>query len=182
IEVQTIVELFTGSRQNSIGYFHQDASEENFKTNVGKYRYVHISTHGFMNEEKPELSARALSQPRDSSYSDDGFLYSSEVYNLDLNADLVVLSSCESGMGKLARGEGLMALTRGFLYAGANNVVVSLWKVFDASTGQLMVAFYRGVVSGKSYSAALREAKLKMIEDEFTAFPVLWSSFILIGK
>ncbi len=180
-EVQTITKLFEQTGGQSIGFFHQKASEKNFKLNARKYKYLHISTHGFVNEDKPQLSGLAFSQPDDSSLIDDGILYSRETYNLDLNADLVVLSSCESGIGKLVRGEGLMTLARGFLYSGADNVVVSLWKVFDEHTSQLMIEFYRQIVAGKSYSAALREGKLKLIKNENTAFPTSWSSFVLIG-
>jgi len=181
VEVQTIVKLFSDAKRKSVGYFHRQATEENFKTAVGKYKYVHISTHGFMNGDIPQLSGLAFSQPHDSTSAEDGILYSREAYNLNLRADLVVLSSCESGMGKLVKGEGLMALTRGFLYSGARNVVVSLWKVFDEHTSQLMIEFYRQMLAGKSYSAALREAKLKMIANPNTAFPASWASFVLIG-
>lgn len=181
-EVQTITKLFKQTGEGSFGFFHGKASEKNFKLNAGKYKYVHISTHGFFNEDKPQLSGLAFSQPDDSSMIDDGILYSRETYNLELKADLVVLSSCESGMGKLVRGEGLMTLARGFLYSGAENVVVSLWKVFDEHTSQLMIEFYKQIVAGKSYSAALRKAKLKLINNENTAFPTSWSSFVLIGR
>ena len=88
-----------------------------------------------------------------------------------------MLSSCESGIGKLIRGEGLMALTRGFLYAGASNIIVSLWKVHDRHTKDLMVEMYKNILAGKSYSQSLREAKLKMLDKG----PKVWSSFILIG-
>jgi CHAT domain-containing protein len=84
-------------------------------------------------------------------------------------------------MGKLAKGEGIMALTRGFLYSGARNMVVSLWKVFDEHTSQLMIEFYKGVAAGKSYSTALREAKLQMMQNPNTAFPASWAGFVLIG-
>jgi CHAT domain-containing protein len=111
-----------------------------------------------------------------------GTLYSNEIYNLDLKADLVVLSSCESGIGKLVKGEGMMALTRGFLYAGADNIITSLWKVYDKSTSILMKNFYKYVLEGESYSSALRKAKLEMISDPRTASPVNWSGFVLIGR
>lgn len=181
-EVKAIVDIFKDSKRPGFGYFHGEASEENFKANIDKYRYVHIATHGLINEEEPKLSGLIFSQPSDSTYKDDGILYSGETYNLTLNADLVVLSSCESGIGKLVRGEGLMALTRGFLYAGTPNIIFSLWKVSDRYTRDLMVEFYRQVVSGKSYGQALRQAKLKMIAEEATAFPSLWSSFVLVGR
>lgn len=180
-EVKNIVTLHEKKRKQAVGYFFTDASEENFKSNVGNYKYVHIATHGIINEENPQLSGIIFSQPTDSTCSEDGILYSQETYNLDLNTDLVVLSSCESGIGKEIRGEGLMALTRGFLYSGASNLIVSLWKVSDKHTSQLMVALYRNILDGKGYVCSLRKAKLRMIKNSKTAFPRSWSSFVLIG-
>ena len=180
-EVGSIISLFEQKVKVATGYFHKDASEEQFKATIEKYKYVHVATHGFINEVEPGLSGIVFSQPLDSNSTDDGVLYSGETYALSLNADLVVLSSCESGVGKLITGEGLMALTRGFLYAGTENIIVSLWKVSDKHTSQLMVKLYEGILAGKSYSQALREAKLKMITNEATAFPKSWSSFVLIG-
>lgn len=181
-EVENIIKMYEKKRSEAIGFFHTNATEDNFKSNVGNYKYVHIATHGIINEEKPQLSGIIFSQPADSVYKEDGILYSNETYNLDLNADLVVLSSCESGIGKLVRGEGLMALTRGFLYSGASNIIVSLWKVSDKHTSQLMVDFYKNILAEKSYARSLREAKLRMIENAATAFPKSWSSFVLLGK
>ncbi|RMG28235.1 MAG: CHAT domain-containing protein [Methanobacteriota archaeon] len=178
-ETQTIVDLFHDAE--SIGFFHDQATEEHFKTNVGKFRLVHISTHGFINRTYPQLSGLAFSQPRDTTSAEDGILYAGEIYTLKLKADLVVLSSCESGIGKLAKGEGPFSLTRGFLFAGANNVMVSLWKVYDKHTSELMIAFYQEVVSGKSYATSLRNAKLRMLEKAETALPVSWAGFVLVG-
>ncbi|MBN2012463.1 CHAT domain-containing protein [candidate division KSB1 bacterium] len=181
-EVREIVRLFENRHQQAHGYLHDEASEGNFKSNVGLYRYIHIATHGIMNETTPRLSGLIFSQLADTNSTEDGILYACETYNLDLNADLVVLSSCESGIGKLVKGEGMMALTRGFLYSGAANVVVSLWKVSDKQTSQLMIDFYRRAINLSNYAEALRAAKLKMIDNEATAFPKSWSSFVLIGR
>ena len=109
-------------------------------------------------------------------------MYSDEIYNLNLNADLVVLSACESGLGKIVKGEGIIGLTRGFIYSGARNIVVSLWQVADKSTSELMIEFYRNILDGKSYSSSLREAKLKLIKDGTYSYPLEWSPFVLIGK
>ncbi|MFQ5616117.1 MAG: CHAT domain-containing protein, partial [Anaerolineales bacterium] len=179
-ETRAIVSLFNG--QGSIGYFHRQATEENFKANAGKFRCLHISTHGFVNERYPNLSGLAFSQPLDTASGEDGILYAGEIYTLKLNADLVVLSSCESGIGKLARGEGMFSLTRGFLYAGARNVMVSLWKVYDQHTSELMFEFYRGVTDGESYSTALQKAKLRMLQSTETSLPVSWAGFVLVGE
>ena len=182
IEVESIVNLFEKNKRSGVGYFHKAASEENFKNDITECRYLHIATHALINGDRPKLSGIIFSQPSDSSSREDGILYAAETYNLNLTADLVTLSSCESGIGKLVRGEGLMALTRGFLYSGARNLIVSLWKVSDKHTSQLMIELYKNILQGKSYSAALREAKLMMLKNPATAFPKSWSSFILIGQ
>lgn len=163
-------------------YLHEVASEENFKKSLMGCKYVHVATHGFVNTENPQLSNLAFSQPQAGNAEQDGILYSSETYNLNLNADLLVLSACQTGAGQIVKGEGLMALTRGFLYSGARNIVASLWKVYDQHTSLLMVEMYRQIAAGKSYSAALREAKLKMIANPETAGPQSWASFVLIGR
>ena len=180
-EVREIIGLFKAHKQNGMGYFHQQASEENFKQNIRTHQIVHVSTHGVVNHEQPELSALAFSQPRDSQQNEDGILYAGESFNLDLTTDLLVLSSCESGIGKLAKGEGVLSLTRGFLYSGAPNIITSLWKVFDQHTSQLMLAFYENLLNGQSYSAALRGAKLELIKNGLTAHPASWASFVLVG-
>ncbi len=134
-----------------------------------------------MNEEDPELSGIVFAAP-DTGTKEDGVLYSGEIYNLRLNADLVVLSACESGLGAIAKGEGMLGLTRGFLYAGARNVVVSLWQVGDKSTANLMVQFYRNILDGRQYSSALRTAKLALITGKTYAHPLEWSPFVLTGR
>ncbi len=180
-EISEISKMFQSARKQT--FVHDKASEENFKNKIKNTKFVHVATHGIVHNENPKLSNLAFSQPQDSVYDeDDGFLYSGETYNLNMNADLLVLSACQTGTGKLARGEGLMALTRGFLYSGTNNIIASLWKVFDEHTGQMMIELYKQILSGKSYSSALREAKLKMITNEATARPQSWASFVLIGK
>lgn len=181
-EVRRIVQAFDWEREKSAGFIAGAASKANFIAQAGKYKYLHLATHSFVNEAQPNLSGIAFFPPEDGASGDDGILYAGEIYNLELNADLVVLSSCESGLGKLVKGEGLMAMTRGFLYAGAANVMVSLWQVFDKHTSELMAEFYRQMLRGKSYAAALRAAKLQLIGDPLTAFPGSWSSFVLIGR
>ena len=183
-EVNSIIDLFNNNNSSKINtaYFYADAKEDSFKTNVKDYKIVHIASHSFMNEEQPDISGVIFAQPADSVFSNDGILYSGETYNLDLSADLIVLSSCESGLGKLFRGEGMMALNRGFLYSGASNIVFSLWKIPDKHTSELMVEFYKQQLNGKSYSESLRQAKLKLINDEKTARPRSWAGFLLIGS
>lgn len=183
-EVNSIIDLFNKNNSSSINtaYFYADAKEDSFKTNVSDYKIVHIASHSFMNEDQPDISGVIFAQPTDSNYTNDGILYSAETYNLDMNADLVVLSSCESGLGKLFKGEGMIALTRGFLYSGVSNIIFSLWKIPDKHTSELMVEFYREIVKGKSYSESLRQAKLKLIKVGKTARPRSWAGFLLIGR
>jgi CHAT domain-containing protein len=181
-EVSAIAEQFQKQGKPSASFLHGNATEENFKTRVGKYSYVHIATHGYINEGHPQLSMLLFSQPRDSTTKEDGVLYGGETYNLDLDVDLLVLSSCESGIGKLIKGEGIMAMTRGFFYSGATNIIFSLWKVYDRQTSDLMREFYRNVLAGETLSSSLRQAKLKMIADRTSAFPSKWSGFILVGN
>ena len=181
-EVRSIIQLYKEKGMAAKGYLHAEATEENFKAESDRSRILHVATHGIINENRPALSALIFSQYLEPDDVEDGILYAGEAYNLDLNADLVVLSSCESGIGKLIRGEGLMALTRGFLYSGASNLIVSLWKVSDRHTSELMVELYKQILSGKNYSDSLRQAKLKMLKNESTAFPKSWSGFVFIGN
>jgi len=114
---------------------------------------------------------------------EDGILHLGEIYNLNLNAGLVVLSACETGLGQIAHGEGIIGLTRGFLYAGASNVLVSLWQVSDMTTSGLMVGFYDKMLAGMSKAEALAEAKRQMIRrDPGYAKPYYWAPFILVGR
>lgn len=159
-------------------YINNDATELNLKSlPQNQYQFLHIATHGVMNTIVPELSALYFF---DSHGNEDNILYASEIYNLNIPADLVVLSSCESGVGKLVKGEGLLSLSRSFLYAGANNIMFSLWKVTDFAAYTLMNNFYAQIVGGNNYSDALRKAKLEMISNAETAYPRNWSGFVLI--
>ncbi len=181
-EVSSVAEDFQKRGKPGTSFLYDGASEENFKMNVGKYSCIHIATHGYINESHPQLSMLLFSQPHNSSATEDGVLYASEMYNLSLNADLLVLSSCESGLGKLIKGEGVIAMTRGFFYSGAHNIIFSLWKVYDKQANELMKEFYRHVLEGEAFSSALRKSKLLLIADRSTAFPSKWSEFILVGK
>jgi CHAT domain-containing protein len=163
-------------------YLEREATEETLKhAGLEHYRYVHLATHGIVDQKHARLSGLLL-MGREGS-TEDGVLRLAEIYNLPLNADLVVLSACETGLGQLARGEGVIGLTRGFLYAGASSVLVSLWQVADVTTAALMADFYREVLTGKPRTQALREAKLKAIRrDPESAKPYSWASFVLIGE
>ena len=130
---------------------------------LGRYRIVHMATHGVLDTEHPELSGLVLSLVDEHGKPQDGFLRLHEIYNLDWSADLVVLSACQTALGKEIRGEGLVGLTRGFMYAGAKSVLASLWNVNDSVTAQMMKRFYDGMFAkGLSPAAALRAAQLEM--------------------
>lgn len=181
-EVASVVSLFEKKGLPGSAFIHEEANETNFRDQVRDFKFIHIATHGLLNEEEPKLSGIIFSPTTDGSKQNDGVLFENELYGLNLEADLVVLSSCESGIGKIVRGEGPMALTRGFLFSGADNVVISLWKVLDKNTSRFMVSFYKNILDGQSYSASLRSAKLDMIDDAATAFPSNWAGFVLIGR
>lgn len=182
-EVRAIIDLFKARRKQAVGYFHGDASEDRFKSSgMRDYSIIHVATHSLKADNNPKLSGLIFTQEQAVERREDGILYSGEMFNLNLDAELIVLSSCESGIGKLVKGEGMIALNRGFLYSGVRNTIFSLWKVEDKTTSRLMVELYRGILEGRSYAAALRRAKLKLIRDPFTAFPRYWSGFILVGE
>lgn len=145
---------------------------------LDRYRYIHLATHAYVHDEQPSMSGILLS-PSESSTN--GTLFLGEVEELKLNAHLVVLSACETGLGRLARGEGVIGFSRAFLKSGTENLVVSLWKVNDRATAQLMERLYQDLFDGFRVSAALRNAQLALIEQTETSFPSHWSSFVLIG-
>jgi CHAT domain-containing protein len=150
---------------------------------LAKYQYVHFATHGVLSLEHPELSGIALSMVDEKGRMQDGYLRLYEIYSLNLPAELVVLSACETGVGKQIRGEGLIALTRGFMYAGAKRVVASLWKVDDSATAALMAQFYKEMFSkGKRPSAALQAAQLEIAKQKRWQHPYYWAGFVLQGE
>jgi len=150
---------------------------------LSQYRIVHFSTHGRADSERPELSRLVLSLINERRQPQDGYLRAHEIYNLKLPAELVVLSACETGLGKNIRGEGLISLTRGFMYAGAKRVVVSLWSVNDAPTADLMEKFYRAMLKdGRTPAAALRQAQIEMSKSKRLSAPFFWAGFVLQGE
>jgi CHAT domain-containing protein len=150
---------------------------------LGRYRIVHFATHGLLNSEHPELSGLVLSLVDADGKTRDGFLRMHEIFNLQLPADLVVLSACQTALGKEIKGEGLMGLTRGFLYAGAERVVASLWQVDDLATAELMKRFYNGMLKeGMRPAAALRAAQLEIMKQKRWSSPYYWGAFTLQGE
>jgi CHAT domain-containing protein/Tfp pilus assembly protein PilF len=154
-----------------------------FSPDLANYRYLHVASHGFLNSTHPELSGIVLSLVDDHGNAQDGFLRAHEVFNLRIAPEVVVLSACQTGLGKEVRGEGLIGLTRAFMYAGAPRVVVSLWSVSDVGTAELMQRFYRGVLVTKLRpSAALRQAQVSMWREKRWHEPFYWAPFVLQGE
>jgi CHAT domain-containing protein/Flp pilus assembly protein TadD len=150
--------------------------------NLSQYRLLHFATHGVLDNKNPELSGLLLSRIDENGRPKDAFLRLDDIYNLKLNADLVVLSACNSGLGKDVRGEGIVGLVHGFMYAGTSRVVASLWKVDDDATAELMVHFYQEMFRAKqSPAAALRTAQLAMWQQRRWHAPYYWAAFVMQG-
>jgi CHAT domain-containing protein/tetratricopeptide (TPR) repeat protein len=151
-------------------------------SDLASYRIVHFATHGVIDERHPELSALVLSRLDEDGHRVEGLLGLRDLYRLHLGADLVVLSGCRTALGREVTGEGLIGLTRGFLYAGVPRVIASLWQVDDRATAQLMSELYSALLSdGLSPAAALRRAQLTLRNDPRTRDPYFWASFVLQG-
>ena len=154
-----------------------------FSTHLASYRIVHIATHGIINNERPEQSGIVLSLVDQQGRTQDGFLRLHDIYSLKLPADLVVLSACSTALGKDVRGEGLIGITRGFMYAGAAGVVASLWKVDDEATAELMKHFYAALFQkGMPPAAALRDAQLELAKYPRWQSPYYWAGFMIQGQ
>ena len=152
------------------------------KDGLTRFRLVHFATHGLVDSRRPEMSGLILSLFDRNGRKQDGYLRLGEIYKMKLSADLVVLSSCESALGKDLEAEGIIGLPRGFLYAGAKSVIASLWKVNDEATAKLMATLYAGIQRGESPSMALRGAQLKLTHDEQWSNPYYWAAFVLQGE
>jgi CHAT domain-containing protein/tetratricopeptide (TPR) repeat protein len=150
---------------------------------LGQYRYLHFATHGYLDSERPGLSALLFSMLDAQGKPQNGFLRANDIYNLKLPAELVVLSACQTGLGKEIKGEGLVGLTRGFMHAGAARVVVSLWNVNDKATAELMTRFYEKMLKqGARPAAALRAAQVEMWRLKQWQSPYYWAAFTLQGE
>lgn len=160
-----------------------NASEDNVRSrDVTNYRVVHVATHGLLDAERPQFTGVVLSLVGNK--TGDGFLRTDEIFNLRLGSPLVMLSACETGLGKEKRGEGVIGLTRAFMYAGAPTVGVSLWSVADKSTADLMTDFYRRLLGStpEPASSAMRNAQLAMISGKKYSAPFYWAPFVLVGE
>jgi CHAT domain-containing protein/tetratricopeptide (TPR) repeat protein len=152
---------------------------------LGEYRFVHFATHGWLDTAQPELSGILLSLvDKEGRPQENGILRLGDVYNLKLPVDMVALSACETALGKSIKGEGLVGLTRGFMYAGAPRVLASLWKVEEVATAELMMAFYEGVLGKQRLrpAEALRRAQIEMWQRPYRRAPYFWGAFVLQGE
>ena len=177
-EATTAAGIFKGK-----ALFDEDASEANFKKLAGDYRFLHLAMHTIIDDENPMFSKLVFTDTNGESGEDD-MLNTHEIYNLRLNARLAVLSSCNSGYGKLQKGEGIMSLARGFLYAGVPSIVMTIWEIEDKSGVDIMKSFYSHLGKGKRTDEALRLARLEFIEnsDMLRSHPYFWGGYVCIGN
>ena len=177
-EIEQISKLTNGT-----GLFSTSALESKFQEGASTYELIHLATHGIVDDRQPMYSKLVFAPEADSIY--DGYLHAYEIYNMQIPADLVVLSACNTGVGKLEKGEGIMSLSRAFFYAGVKSLVMSLWKVSDESTSELMVYFYEGLKEGLPKDQALQQAKIKYMANQDIALkshPYFWAGFVLKGN
>ncbi len=176
-EIQQAANMFKGKT-----YYGKEANEGNFKKEAGNYQVLHLAIHGEVDNQEPSKS-KMFFTPTEADTIDDGFLYPYELYGMDLNASLAVLTACNTGAGKVTNGEGVMSLGRAFRYAGVKSLVLSQWEVSDGATPEIMEAFYSNLKDGMRKDEALRQAKLNFLEnvDNIGAVPYLWGSLFVMG-
>ena len=178
-EVTGIAALYP---KRSETYLGSEATEERAKSVTTRARYVHFATHGYLDERFPLNSALVLTIPEKAEGRDNGLLQAWEIFEqVRLKADLVVLSACQTGLGKELGGEGLIGLTRAFQYAGARSILASLWNVDDLKTAQMMKSFYTQLQNGKSKDEALRTVQLGLLRSRSSSHPFYWAAFTLVG-
>jgi len=175
-EVDAILNIFKGNRQ-----VEDEATESNFKSNSSDYGILHFAMHTLINDEEPMASKLVFTLNNDT--IDDGFLNTYEIYNLDLQAELAVLSACRTGTGRISKGEGIMSLARGFLYAGVPGIIMTLWAVEDISGAEIITRFYENLYSGQHKDVALRNSKLSYLinANQLRAHPYFWAAYVQIG-
>lgn len=174
-EVDFVVNLFGGKK-----WVNQDATKENFLAHAADYGILHLAMHGILNEENPLYSALIFNKSVDTL---DNFLYASDLYNTNLNAGLAVLSACNTGYGRLAKGEGIMSLSRAFSFAGCPSTVMSLWSIPDQATKQIVASFYQQLWIGITKDQALQRAKLDYLKqiNPQNRLPIYWAALVGIG-
>lgn len=177
-QVRTLGQLYGAARSKI--YTGADASEERFKQEAGKYRILHLATHGVLDDASPMYSYVLLA-PGDNEKGEDGLLEARELMKMELHTDLVVLSACETARGRYKAGEGMIGLAWALFVAGSPATLVSQWKVESASTTDLMLSFHRNLSSGANKADALRAAALNLLRSERHAHPFYWAGFVIIG-
>jgi len=176
-EVRNIIRAV--GKTSSAAYMQTAANESFVKSDqLADYKIIHFATHANTNSENPELSRIELAA--DTLHGEDGFLHVAEIYGLTWDADLVTLSACETGTGKIISGEGVMGLSRAIFYAGSRNVIATLWQVDDTKSSELMTSFYKYYANGQSFPDALRYAKLDMLRNN--EHPFTWAGYVLVGQ
>lgn len=176
-EVKQVSKFFR--RKSREVYTKRNAKEEKLKNlSLENYKIIHFATHGFIDEKVPHRSALILTLDEDP--AEDGFFQAREVFNQRINSDLVVLSACQTGKGKLEKGEGVTGLYRSFFFAGAQTVLMSLWNINDKATAKFMEYFYENLTLGYSKREALQKAKIRMLDSEYS-HPFYWAAFVLSG-
>ncbi|MEL6561814.1 MAG: CHAT domain-containing protein, partial [Bacteroidota bacterium] len=175
-EIAAVAKIIDGNY-----YFGKEASEKNFKEQAEKYNILHLALHGEIDNQDPNNSKLYFTASKDS--IEDDFLYTHELYAMDLPSELTVLSACNTGAGKLAKGEGIMSLGRAFQYAGTKSLMLSSWEVSDGVAPELMKAFYSYLKDGKSKSESLRLAKLGYLQNAPAerSYPYYWGNFFILG-
>jgi CHAT domain-containing protein len=182
VEAEEIGKIAKSNGSQADLWIDLNASEDNLRSrDITNYRVVHVATHGLLDAERPQFTGVVLSLVGNK--DNDGFLRTDEIFNLRMGAPLVMLSACETGLGKEKRGEGVIGLTRAFMYAGAPTVGVSLWSVADKSTAELMTDFYRRLLGSTNSlsSAAMRAAQLELISGKKYSAPFYWAPFVIVG-
>lgn len=179
-EVNTLDSLYKNNKSTDKYLYAKASKNMLINDSIGKYGIIHLATHGMVNELKPELSCIYTA----GNGEENDRIYTGDMYNMRLKAKLVALSACQTGLGKIAKGEGMMGLSRALFFAGASNIMVSLWKVSDVSTQLYMNYFHASYQSHPQLSLAVaaREAKLKMLNSTIYKGPYYWSAFVLIGE
>jgi CHAT domain-containing protein len=176
-EVKAVTKIISGDQ-----YLKSDATKQNFLQNAGKYDILHLAMHTMLNDTLPLYSKMVFSE--DVNQKDARALNTYEIYNLQLHSDMVVLSGCNTGTGKLQKGEGVMSLARGFLFAGCPAIIMTLWNVEDIASSSIMVEFYKNLKNGYAKDEALRRAKITYISkaDPLKAHPHFWLGYVSIGR
>ncbi len=171
-----------GNYSNVKAFAGEKATETSFKKNAPKYRVLHLAMHTMVNQESPLYSKLIFFNPKGDSI-DDGMLNASELINMELNADMAVLSACNTGTGKMRKGEGIMSLSRDFFYAGVPGIIMTAWAVEDRAGIKLMDNFYKYIAQGKSRHEALRLAKIEYLDnsDKLTSHPHYWAAYMNVG-